>query len=69
MLYENKGENIAGFTPVGCLEEAEAFKETLLSGWREKGPKVAKFEKDYQKWLERNTQLVSLVLLQVMILY
>ena len=35
--------------PVGGKEEVEELRDTIESGWWAKGPKVAKFEKEFAK--------------------
>ena len=38
--------------PEGGIEESDALKETLLSGWWGKGPKVEEFEEKFAKMVK-----------------
>ena len=64
---EIRDKMLSVLQPLGGKEEVEELRDTIESGWWAKGPKVAKFEKELQRWWVQSMQSQYQVRLMVRI--
>ena len=53
---EIRDKMLSVLQPLGGKEEVEELRDTIESGWWAKGPKVAKFEKEFAEMVGANMQ-------------
>ena len=56
---EIRDKMLSVLQPLGGKEEVEELRDTIESGWWAKGPKVAKFEKEFAEMVDAKTQCVK----------